>query len=142
MKCSPAEINGPPSARSDINRRPGDSCFTERRTMKASILIVGQYDVLTHTRAQLLAEWEAFPVDLNEAWAAINARQYDLIIFCQTISDNQALQLMARAALKNPNLKALAICQPEHPRGVELNQFRVELAHPNHLREAVAALLS
>ena len=58
--------------------------------MVAAILIVGDDPVLLQTRADLLREWQVSTSTSRQAFQAIHAAVYDLLIICQTVSDSTA----------------------------------------------------
>jgi hypothetical protein len=109
---------------------------------RASILIVGEDDLLSYTRAQILGDWETATTVSSGAHRAILARTYDLLIFCQTVEDTTAEVIAAQAAETFGAVKILAIAEEGHERRVELSTpFTTRASNPGRLREAVASLL-
>lgn len=108
--------------------------------MKAWILIVGDDPVLLHTRAELLRDWHITTVSSREAPEAMRARNYDLLIFSQTVQETLARSLIAQALELRPNPRILAIRSGED-RHLESPTYQVDLGNPGGLRSAVAEIL-
>lgn len=108
--------------------------------MRDSILIVGEDEMLSYTRAQLLREWKPATIGPTDAPEAIRAHSYDLLIFCQTVQEATARKLIAQANELNPGVKVLAISDQERRFGSPT--VTVDLYNPARLRTVVAKLLS
>ena len=65
--------------------------------MRAAILLVGEYQPLLDTRAQLLSSWEVVTAYPRDAPEALRERLYDLMILCQSVPDSTAGTLIALA---------------------------------------------
>ena len=109
--------------------------------MVAAILIVGDDPVLLQTRADLLREWQVSTSTSQQAFQAIRASAFDLLIVCQTVSDNTAAQLIDKAREINPDVQALAIAQVHQERNLNVELFEVQLNDPDRLRRIVTRLL-
>src|ERR1700722_12033856 len=109
--------------------------------MAAAILIVGDDSALMGTRADLLKPWQVSTTTSRHAVEEIRAKFYDLIIFCQTISDENAQRLIDQGRELNPKLKTLAIHIPGQERDVDAELYEIELQNPGRLLSAVARLL-
>jgi DNA-binding NtrC family response regulator len=109
--------------------------------MVAAILIVGDDAVLLQTRADLLREWHVITSTSRQAFQAIHAAAYDLLIICQTVSDTTAGQLIDKARGINSNAQALAISQFGQKRNLNVGTFEVQLRDPDRLRRVVTHLL-
>ncbi len=109
--------------------------------MQASILIVGDDPVLTHTRAELLRDWQIVTANSREAEKAILARAYDLLIFSQTVQEKVVKGLVDQARQVHPEPRILAI-RSGGERHVGLPTYQVELNNPGGLRTAVAKILN
>jgi hypothetical protein len=105
-------------------------------------LIVGEDQVLSQTRALLLHDWEVSTTHPIHAPEVIRAHAYDLLIFCQSVQDSRAEQLLAEAVYLYPLTKCLAISDDEG-RGKQFSAstYLSRLSNPGGLREAVASLL-
>jgi CheY-like chemotaxis protein len=108
--------------------------------MVAAILIVGDDSVLLQTRAALLREWQVSTSTSTQAFQATHTA-YDLLIFCQTVSDTTARQLIDKAREMNPYVKALAISHVGRKRNLNMERFEVQLRDPDRLRRVVTQLL-
>jgi hypothetical protein len=110
--------------------------------VRDAILIVGEDEMLSYTRAELLREWEPATTGPIDAPEAIRARPYDLLIFCQTVREATAKKLIAQANELNPGVKVLAISDQGSERRLGSPTFTVELHNPARLRTVVAKLLA
>jgi hypothetical protein len=110
--------------------------------MKARILIVGEDEMLSYTRAELLREWGVVTTDSVGALAAMRVRRYDLLIFCQTMPDSTARTMIAEANELYPGIKSLAICEEWQDRELDALRHTVEPTNPESLRMTVASILS
>jgi CheY-like chemotaxis protein len=109
---------------------------------RASILIVGDDDLLSYTRAQILRDWDTATTVSSDAHRAILARAYDLVIVCQTVKDTTAQAIAAHAAETSAVVKILAIAEEGRDRRVEFSTaFTTQPSNPGLLREVVASLL-
>ena len=108
--------------------------------MKPNILIVSEDQVLSQTRALLLLDWEVATTSPSDAAEVIRNRTFDLLIFCQSVSDASAQQLLAQAVRLHPGIKCLAISGDEG-RQLPVATYVVQLNNPAGLQEAVVALL-
>jgi hypothetical protein len=77
----------------------------------------------------------------KEAVEAIRSKFYDLIIFCQTISNETAHALIAHARAINPKVKTLAIHLPGQQRDVDADLYETQFQNPGLLLSAVDQLL-
>ncbi len=109
--------------------------------MTAAILIVGDDSALLGTRADLLKAWQVSTTTSRHAVEEIRSRFYDLMIFCQTISDETAQTLINQARELNPKLKTLAIHIPGQERDVDAELYEIELQNPERLLSSIARLL-
>jgi CheY-like chemotaxis protein len=109
--------------------------------MAAAILIVGNDPILSETRAALLTGWRVRVSNSRGALESIRSTAADLIIFCQTISDETARQLLDRARDLNPNVLALAITHFGKKRSLEAVLYDVQFEDPGRFQAAVANLL-
>ncbi len=71
----------------------------------------------------------------------VRSKLYDLIIFCQTISDENAQTLINQARELNPSVKALAIHVSGQERDVDADLYEIQLQNPGRLLSVVAHLL-
>jgi hypothetical protein len=113
--------------------------------MIASILIVGEDEMLSHTRALLLdgGDWTTGTMNpSSDTTEPIEVRPYDLLIICHTVSDDRARELIARAAVVSPNVKVLAIARPGNGRKVESANRVIETVDPAIFIQAVKTLLN
>lgn len=108
--------------------------------MKAWILIVGDDPVLLHSRAQLLRDWHITTASSRNAAEALRAREYDLLIFSQTVHERFARALIAIAQEVHPNSSILAIRSGDDRR-LGSATYQVDLGNPGGLRAAVAEIL-
>jgi CheY-like chemotaxis protein len=109
--------------------------------MTAEILIVGDDPALLETRADLLKAWQVSTTTSGHAVEKIRSKFYDLMIFCQTISDETAQTLINQARELNPTLKTLAIHISGQERDVDAELYEIQLQNPGRLLSAVARLL-
>jgi DNA-binding NtrC family response regulator len=109
--------------------------------MRATILIVGDYPALAMTRAELLREWQIETTGTKGASDIIRARAYDMLLFCQTVSESVAEELAAQVTELNPGTKILAISDVGQVRQLGSSTFVAELHDPSRLRTVVAAFL-
>jgi len=109
--------------------------------VKALILIIGDDPVLLHTRAELLRDWQITTVSSRDAGDAMRSRQYDLLIFSQTVKETMARSLIAQALELDPHPRILAIRSGED-RKLESPTYQVDLNNPGGLRSAVARILA
>ena len=109
--------------------------------MRAAILLVGEYQPLLNTRAQLLSDWEVVTTDPRGAPDALRGRQYDLLIFCQSVSDSTAGTLITLATKLHPDIKVLAISYDGEERRLGASTLAFDIYKPELLRDAVARLL-
>ena len=107
----------------------------------AGIVIVGDDAVLLETRARLLRDWPVLVTTSKHAAKAIGSNTYDLMIFCQTISDETAQTLINQARELNPAVRALAIHMPGQERDVDAELYEIQLQNPGRLPRVVACLL-
>ena len=110
--------------------------------MRAVILLVGEYQPLLHTRAQLLSGWEVFTVDPRRAPEALRERLYDLLILCQSVPDSTAKTLIALATKLHPDIKVLALSYDGEQRPLGTTALTSDIYKPELLRDAVARLLT
>jgi hypothetical protein len=110
--------------------------------MTASILIVGEDEMLSHTRSLLLREWDTCIMNPAITLEPIEFRRYDLLVFCHTVSDDRARDISARAVVLSPNVKVVAISRPGDDREVLPADRVVEAMHPQKVLEAVRQLVS
>jgi hypothetical protein len=112
--------------------------------MIASILIVGEDEMLSHTRAFLLggSEWNIGTMNPTVTTEPIEARPYDLLIFCYTVSDDRTRELIGRAVAVSPHVKVLAMVRVGSDRMVEAANQKIEAANPERCRQAVRTLLN
>jgi DNA-binding response OmpR family regulator len=110
--------------------------------MKETILIVGEDEALSSTRAALLREWQVATTLSEGAAAAILGRRYDLLILCQTVPEEAARKLIATARAMHPSVPVLAVAREGEDRCLDSERYEVQLSNPRGLRDAVARLLS
>jgi hypothetical protein len=94
-----------------------------------------------HRAAVLLQDWQVSTTTSKGAVEAIRGKFYDLIIFCQTISDDSAQTLIDGTRELNHNASALAIHLPGQAREVDANLYETQFHNPGRLRSVVALLL-
>ena len=109
--------------------------------MTAAILIVGDDPALLDTRADLLKAWQVSTTTSRYAVEEIGSKSYDLMIFCQTVSDETTQTLINQAREMNPTLKALAIHVSGQERDVDAELYEIQLQNPGRLLSAVARLV-
>lgn len=109
--------------------------------MKERILIVGDDPILLRTRADMLRDWQTTAVSSREAPEAILTRNYDLLIFSQTVHELLARKLIAQALKLNPDSRILSIYAGED-RKLGSSAYQVDLCNPGGLRLAVASVLA
>src|ERR1700677_1916327 len=109
--------------------------------MTEAILIVGDDPALLETRADLLKAWQVSTTTSRHAVEEIRSKFYDLMIFCQTISDETAQTLINQARELNPTLKTLAIHLSGQERDVDAELYEIQLQNPGRLPRVVACLL-
>ncbi len=110
--------------------------------MQAAILLVGEYQPLLHTRVLLLSDWEVVTVNSRGAPEALRKRSYDLMVFCQSVPDSTAGQLIALATKLHPDIKVLAISYEGEQRPLGTTTFTSDFFKPGLFRDAVARVLS
>jgi hypothetical protein len=111
--------------------------------VQAAILLVGEYPPLLATRAQLLSDWEVVTTGPLEAPETLKQRQYDLIIFCQSVRDAAAEKLIQQATELHANIKVLALAYDGEERRLPGSAtLRPDLYRPAQLRDSVAKLLN
>ena len=110
--------------------------------MRAAILLVGEYPPLLSTRVELLSDWNVVAVNPRSAPEALRESQYDLLIFCQSVSDSTAESLIALATKLHPGVKVLALSYDGEQRRLGTTTFTSDIYKPELLRDAVARVLS
>jgi DNA-binding response OmpR family regulator len=110
--------------------------------MKETILIVGEDEALSSTRAALLREWQVVTTLCEGAAAAILGRRYDLLILCQTVPKEAAIKIIATARATHPSVRVLAVSREGEDRRFDSERYEVQLNNPRGLRDAAARLLS
>jgi hypothetical protein len=110
--------------------------------VQAAILLVGEYQPLLDTRAQLLWDCEVSTVDARGAPGALRERLYDLLIFCHSVPDSTAGALIALATKLHPDIKVLALSYDGEQRRLGTTTFTSDFYNPELLREAVGRMLS
>jgi DNA-binding response OmpR family regulator len=109
--------------------------------MTAAILIVGDDPALLETRADLLKAWQVSTTTSRHAVEEVRSKFCDLMIFCQTISDETAQTLINQAREMNSTVKSLAIHVSGQERDVDAELYEIQLQNPGRLLSAVARLL-
>jgi DNA-binding NtrC family response regulator len=109
---------------------------------RASILIVGEDQMLSYTRAQILRDWETAITGSKDAPQAIRSRPYNLLIFCQTIPDSTAKEIVAQANQLYPGVKVLTITEEGWERHFGPITFTAEVFNPGRLHDAVVGILN
>src|ERR1700691_490568 len=109
--------------------------------MTAASLIVGDDPALLETRADLLKAWQVSTTTSRHAFEAIPSKFDDLMIFCQTISNENAQTLINQARELNPAVRALAIHMPGQERDVDAELYEIQLQNPGLLPCVVARIL-
>jgi response regulator RpfG family c-di-GMP phosphodiesterase len=112
-----------------------------RSRVVAAILIVGDEPVSLETLADLLLGWQVSTSDAKEAVRPIRCTLPDLLIFCQSVPDERADELIERARELNPNVRSLGICRQGETRNLNAELYEVRLNDPGYLRIVVARLL-
>jgi hypothetical protein len=122
---------------------PSSPSFLARdeRFVMTAILMVGDDPLLLETRAYLLRDWKVFTTTSHRAIEVIRSTAHDLIIFCQTISDETAHTLIHYARGMNPNVATLAIHLPGQPRRLDVELYETQLHDPGRFQNVVARLL-
>jgi CheY-like chemotaxis protein len=118
--------------------RPGDA---QKETKVKTILIVGEDEMLSYTRAQLLREWKTVTTNSTAALETIRTSRYDLLILCHTVRDLTARTIIAQANELYPGIKSLAICEEWQNRELNAASYTSEPNDPASLRKAVASVL-
>jgi DNA-binding NtrC family response regulator len=108
--------------------------------VKAWILIVGDDPILQHTRAELLRDWQIATTSSRDAGKAMLARNYDLVIFSQTVQETAAKRLIAQLQELHPRPRILTI-RSGSDRQLGSPTYEVDLNNPGGLRSAVARIL-
>ncbi len=109
--------------------------------MRAAILLVGEYQPLLDTRAQLLSSWEVVTAYPRDAPEALRERLFDLLILCQSVPDSTAGTLIALATKLHPDIKVLALSYDGEQRRLGTTTFTSDIYKPKQLQDAVARLL-
>jgi hypothetical protein len=109
--------------------------------MRAKVLIVGNDPILTETRVKLLSDWQPSASTSTDAFGSIRLIVPDLLIVCQTITDEKAKELIEGARALNPRVLVLAVCPCHEKRDLDAELFEVQLDDPGAFRTAVADLL-
>ena len=109
---------------------------------RASILIVGEDQMLSYTRAQILRDWETAITPTAGAPQALRSRPYNLLILCQTVPDSTAREIVAQANQLYPGLKVLAITEEGWERRFGPTTFTADLFNPRRLHDAVVGILN
>jgi DNA-binding response OmpR family regulator len=107
----------------------------------AAILIIGDDPMLLETRADLLRNWQVATATSQDAVESIRSNARDLIIFCHTVPDVAAEELIRRAREMNPNVLALAMSHIGQERNLDAELYEVQLTDPDRLRRTVARIL-
>jgi hypothetical protein len=110
--------------------------------VRSSILMVSSDQVLSHTRFLLLHEWKPVVVPPEVAPEAIAASAFDLLIICQTVSDEIAAKLAEQMTGLHPGAKVMAVNRAGEIRNFRAIQFAVDVTNPTWLPDAVASVLS
>lgn len=109
--------------------------------MRAKILIVGDDPILTETRVGLLAEWQPVSSTSVDASGVISSMVPDMLIVCQTVTDEKAKELVKSARVLNPKVLVLAAYLYHAKRDFDAKRFEVQPGNPGAFRIAVAELL-
>jgi hypothetical protein len=109
--------------------------------VRASILIVSHNEMLLFTRARLLAEWLVDTANPAQAFAAIEAKGYDLLILCQTIPNDTASALTSAMATRSPGAAVMILNQQGQNRHIGTIQCSVDPTNPRWLPDGVSKLL-
>jgi len=109
--------------------------------VSSQILIIGDDPVLLHTRAEILRDWQITTVSSRQAAEALLVRNYDLLIFSQTVREPLARKLIAQARDLDPHTRILAIYAGED-RKLGSSAYEVDLHNPGGLRLAVERILA
>ena len=104
-------------------------------------MIVGDYRPTVAHRAGLLEEWNTFSTDTKHAAAAMRARPYHLLIFCEHVPQTTAKRLIRDASQLNPDLRVLVIYNNGKKMRLGSAKNMFELWHAGTLRDLVASLL-
>ena len=108
--------------------------------MKESILIIGENPLLCLTRASVLMEWQVRTALPKYAREAIRVQSLDVLIFCQSVSDDTFKRLWTLAALMHPTLALLAFCD-DQVRSFVPSRCNIGRGDPGLLRSMVIELL-
>ncbi len=114
--------------------------------MRARVLIVGNDQMLSTTRAMLLARFQTFIATPSEARRSIPLLSPEVMILCHTILDEQARRLIEDARSFFAHLKVLALWEYA-PRAdldattYDATTFEVQIGDPGALLTVVAGLL-
>jgi CheY-like chemotaxis protein len=107
----------------------------------AAILLVGDEPILLETRAELLKGWQVSTSTCQLAGESIKSRVPDLLIFCHSVPDETAEELIKLARELNPSVRALGICPQGETRKLNAEHYHIRLLDPGRLRTVVASLL-
>jgi two-component SAPR family response regulator len=80
------------------------------------------------TRTELLKNWHVVAKTTADAFEAILARRYDLLILCQTVPDYTAKKLIAKARELNPKVRVLAISSYGRDRDLDCQKHELRTA--------------
>jgi hypothetical protein len=110
-------------------------------TAKAAIRVHAKRLCTTCAQLTFLKGWQVSASASEGAVESIQSRVPDLLIFCQTILDETAEELIGLARELNPNVLAFAICRRGETRNLNAEQYEVRLDDPGRLQTFVARLL-
>jgi hypothetical protein len=110
--------------------------------VQASILLVSNDEVLSHTRSLILQQWTPVVVLPAVALDMIATKKWDLLILCQTVEDNVAASLAKQMNTLQPHAKVMAINKAGHVRNFHSLQYTVNNSDPHWLPTAVAVILA
>lgn len=109
--------------------------------MKQRIFIVGDNPVLLQSRADLLRDWHVYTATSERAVRLIRTVPFDLLIVCQTTSDQTANQLIDDARKSNPDVIVLTMSHVGDERNLDADLYEIIVSDPDRLRRTVAGLL-
>jgi hypothetical protein len=110
--------------------------------VQASILLVSNDEVLSHTRSLILQQWGPVVVLPAVALEVIATKKWDLLILCQSVDDGVAASLAEQMNTLQPHAKVMAINKAGHVRNFHSLQYTVNIDDPNWLPAAVADILA
>jgi hypothetical protein len=108
-------------------RTSAEQAVSERSRLVAAILIVGDEPALVGSLADQLTGWQISTSVSREAVQSIRSTLPDLLIFCHTVPDETAEELVRLARELNPSVRALGICPLGETRKLNAEHYDTRL---------------